>query len=195
MNTFKEAEVLLQTPKPAELGLLLSRWKEASHLLGVERRFCMAGSTCIPVADSFWCLAKLIQCFRFTNKKKKKKRSKGLANSLPSILPFFPSSFLPFSFLLFSPPSHTHTHTERHTQHYWKWGKDSVRLEHIIGLSLTWFISEMRNLPCVCTVTLRGKKGEKQQEEQRAHKEHWLENRPKGQMKSQPHILPWSQRT
>ena len=34
MNTFKEAEVLLQTPKPAELGLLLSRWKEASHLLG-----------------------------------------------------------------------------------------------------------------------------------------------------------------
>ena len=29
--------------------------------------------TCIPVADSFWCLAKLIQCFRFKNKKKKKK--------------------------------------------------------------------------------------------------------------------------
>ena len=23
------------------------------------------GSTCIPVADSFWCLAKLIQCLRF----------------------------------------------------------------------------------------------------------------------------------
>ena len=33
------------------------------------------GSTCIPVADSFWCLAKLIQCFRF--KKKKKKKTKG----------------------------------------------------------------------------------------------------------------------
>ena len=26
------------------------------------------GSICIPVADSFWCLAKLIQCFRFKNK-------------------------------------------------------------------------------------------------------------------------------
>ena len=26
------------------------------------------GSTCIPVADSFRCLAKLIQCFRFKNK-------------------------------------------------------------------------------------------------------------------------------
>ena len=164
----KEAEVLLQTPKPAEMGLLLSRWKAACHPLGVERRFWMAGSH--------------------------PERSKGLANSLPSFLPFFPSSFLPFSFL-FSPPSHTHTHTQKHTQHYWKWGKDSVRLEHILGLSLTWFISEMRNLPCVCTVTLRGKKGEKQQEKQTAHKEHWLENRPKGQMKSQPHIPPWSQRT
>ena len=84
----KEAEVLLQTPKPAELGLLLSRWKEASHPLGVERRFRMAGS--LP------------------------ERSKGLANSLPSFLPFFPSSFLPFSFLLVS-LSHTHTHTETHT--------------------------------------------------------------------------------
>ena len=30
------------------------------------------GSTCIPVADSFWCLAKLIQCFRFKKKKKQK---------------------------------------------------------------------------------------------------------------------------
>ena len=29
------------------------------------------GSTCIPVADSFWCLAKPIQCFRFKNKIKK----------------------------------------------------------------------------------------------------------------------------
>jgi hypothetical protein len=35
----KEAEVLLQTPKPAEMGLLLSRWRAASHPLGVERRF------------------------------------------------------------------------------------------------------------------------------------------------------------
>ena len=31
------------------------------------------GSTCIPVADSFRCLAKLIQCFRFKNKIKLKK--------------------------------------------------------------------------------------------------------------------------
>ena len=34
------------------------------------------GSTCIPVADSFWCLAKLIQCFRFKNKIKFKKNKK-----------------------------------------------------------------------------------------------------------------------
>ena len=36
------------------------------------------GSTCIPAVDLFWCLAKLIQCLRFKNKiklKKKKKRS------------------------------------------------------------------------------------------------------------------------
>ena len=32
------------------------------------------GNTCIPVADLFWCLAKLIQCFRFKNKIKKKKK-------------------------------------------------------------------------------------------------------------------------
>ena len=32
------------------------------------------GSTCIPVADSFQCLAKLIQCFRFKNKIKLKKK-------------------------------------------------------------------------------------------------------------------------
>ena len=32
------------------------------------------GSTCIPVADSFWCLAKLIQCLRFKNKIKLKKK-------------------------------------------------------------------------------------------------------------------------
>ena len=32
------------------------------------------GSTCIPVVDSFWCLAKLIQCFRFKNKIKFKKK-------------------------------------------------------------------------------------------------------------------------
>ena len=32
------------------------------------------GSTCIPVADSFWFLAKLIQCFRFKNKIKFKKK-------------------------------------------------------------------------------------------------------------------------
>ena len=31
------------------------------------------GSTCISVADSFWCLAKLIQCLRFKNKIKLKK--------------------------------------------------------------------------------------------------------------------------
>ena len=31
------------------------------------------GSVYIPVADSFWCLAKLIQCFRFKNKIKLKK--------------------------------------------------------------------------------------------------------------------------
>ena len=31
---------------------------------------------CIPVVDSFWCLAKLIQCFRFKNKIKFKKKEK-----------------------------------------------------------------------------------------------------------------------
>ena len=31
------------------------------------------GSVCIPVADSFRCLAKLIQCFRFKKKIKLKK--------------------------------------------------------------------------------------------------------------------------
>ena len=31
-------------------------------------------STCIPVVDSFWCLAKLIQCLRFKNKIKLKKK-------------------------------------------------------------------------------------------------------------------------
>ena len=33
-------------------------------------------STCIPVADSFWCLAKLIQCLRIKNKIKKKIKKK-----------------------------------------------------------------------------------------------------------------------
>ena len=33
-------------------------------------------STCIPVADSFWCLAKLIQCLRIKNKIKKKNKKK-----------------------------------------------------------------------------------------------------------------------
>ena len=32
------------------------------------------GGTCIPVADSFWCLAKSLQCFRFKNKIKLKKK-------------------------------------------------------------------------------------------------------------------------
>ena len=34
------------------------------------------GSTCIPVADLFWCLAKLIQCFRVKNKIKTNKQTK-----------------------------------------------------------------------------------------------------------------------
>ena len=33
----------------------------------------------IPEADSFWCLAKLIQCFRFKNKIKLKKKKKKLS--------------------------------------------------------------------------------------------------------------------
>ena len=32
------------------------------------------GSACIPVADSFWCLARLIQCLKFKNKIKLKKK-------------------------------------------------------------------------------------------------------------------------
>ena len=48
----------------------------AGHTLGWDiispQKRSLKRSTCIPVADSFWCLAKLIQCFKF--KKKKKKR-------------------------------------------------------------------------------------------------------------------------
>ena len=44
--------------------------------LNLELKYCRMGSTCIPVADSFWCLAKLIQCFRFKNKIKKNKKKK-----------------------------------------------------------------------------------------------------------------------
>jgi len=38
----------------------------------------------------------------------------------------------------------------------------------------------------------KGRKMEGRKKET-AHKEHWLENRPKGQMKSQPHIPPSAQ--
>ena len=39
-----------------------------------------------PVADSFWCLAKLIQCFRFKNKIKLKKKRKRTRNKLLGFL-------------------------------------------------------------------------------------------------------------
>ena len=39
------------------------------------------GSVCIPVADSFCCLAKLIQCFRFKNKIKLKKKKERKGNT------------------------------------------------------------------------------------------------------------------
>ena len=42
-------------------------------VLGGRREEEGLGSTCIPVADSFRCLAKLIQCLRFKNKIKLKK--------------------------------------------------------------------------------------------------------------------------
>ena len=39
------------------------------------------GSTGIPVADSFRCLAKLLQCFRFKNKIKLKKKKQKTKNT------------------------------------------------------------------------------------------------------------------
>ena len=47
----------------------------AGHTLGWDiispQKRSLKRSTCIPVADSFWCLAKLIQCFKFKKKKKR----------------------------------------------------------------------------------------------------------------------------
>ena len=52
------------------LGLV--HWDDPEGWCGEGGGFKM-GSTCIPVADSLWCLAKLIQCLRFKNKIKLKK--------------------------------------------------------------------------------------------------------------------------
>ena len=54
------------------LGLV--HWDNPEGWCGEGGGFRM-GSTCIPVADSFWCLAKLIQCLRFKNKIKLKKKT------------------------------------------------------------------------------------------------------------------------
>ena len=48
------------------------------------------GNTYIPVADSFWYLAKLIQFVKFKNKiKKKKKKNVNFAESLSNAMAFF----------------------------------------------------------------------------------------------------------
>ena len=54
------------------LGLV--HWDDPEGWCGEEGGGFRMGSTCMPEADSFWCLAKLIQCFRFKNKIKLKKK-------------------------------------------------------------------------------------------------------------------------
>ena len=55
------------------LSITLVHWDDPEGWCGEGGGFRM-GSTCIPVADSFLCLAKLIQCFRFKNKIKLKRK-------------------------------------------------------------------------------------------------------------------------
>ena len=51
-------------------------WMWTSCDVLVTNRIQWQKWTCIPVADSFWCLAKLIQCLRFKNKIKLKNLKK-----------------------------------------------------------------------------------------------------------------------
>ena len=77
-NMIKKNTLVASPGSMHETGCLgLVHWDDPEGWCGEGGGFRM-GSTCIPVADSFWCLAKLIQCFRFKNKIKLKKKNKNL---------------------------------------------------------------------------------------------------------------------
>ena len=82
------------------LGLV--HWNDPEGWCGeVEGGGFRMGSTCIPVVDSFWCLAKLIQCLRFKNKIKKKHVLSSFIIQLLLFLPFG-SMYLFWIFLFLS---------------------------------------------------------------------------------------------